>query len=219
MGEAAGGGDRRRDPPPTHLAEDQHERAREQVRRTWTPIARSVLANLESGRREQVSVAELLVLARALNVPPIQLIFRVGRVERSEPLPDRVFDSWTAAKWFTGEGPLPSEDEREPRDADWDGWQGTATPLRLYRFHDSYLEQRRAKVDELARHRAETVQDNDGLDRDAQARHVLQVEAELRSLDEVIRTLRDQMRYSGVTPPKLPTELSELETARRSRGG
>src|SRR5271166_3235178 len=37
-------------------------------------IPRSVLANLESGRRENVSVAEIVVLAAALNVSPIELM-------------------------------------------------------------------------------------------------------------------------------------------------
>ena len=46
------------------------------------PIPRSVLANLESGRRETVTVAEVLVLAAALDVAPIDLICPSGSISR-----------------------------------------------------------------------------------------------------------------------------------------
>ena len=51
------------------------------------PIPRSVLANLESGRRDTVSVAEVLVLAAALDVAPIELICPVGFDKQTEMLP------------------------------------------------------------------------------------------------------------------------------------
>ena len=56
------------------------------------PIPRSVLANLESGRRETVSVAEILVLAGALNVAPIELICPVGYDKEIELLPGPQLD-------------------------------------------------------------------------------------------------------------------------------
>ena len=52
-------------------------------------IPRSVLANLEGGRRDTISVAEVLVLAAALNVSPLELIFPVGFDEQMEILPGR----------------------------------------------------------------------------------------------------------------------------------
>jgi transcriptional regulator with XRE-family HTH domain len=67
------------------------------------PIPRSVLANLESGRRETVSAAELIVLAAALNVAPIELICPTGYDEQAEILPGRMVDSLSAVRWFTGE--------------------------------------------------------------------------------------------------------------------
>lgn len=39
------------------------------------PIPRSTIANIESGRKETVSLQELLVLAEALKAPPITLIY------------------------------------------------------------------------------------------------------------------------------------------------
>lgn len=39
------------------------------------PIPRSTVANIESGRKETVSLQELLVIGRVLNIPPITLIY------------------------------------------------------------------------------------------------------------------------------------------------
>ena len=51
------------------------------------PIPRSVLANLENGRREFISITELLVLAKAFDMPVLGLIFPVGDIEQVEALP------------------------------------------------------------------------------------------------------------------------------------
>jgi len=52
------------------------------------PIKRSVIANLETGHRETVTVPELLVLGAALNVSPALLAIPVGRSESVEILPE-----------------------------------------------------------------------------------------------------------------------------------
>ena len=70
------------------------------------PIPRSVLANLESGRRDTISVAEVLVLAAALDVAPIDLICPVGFDEQTEMLPGALMDPLSAMRWFTGEWKL-----------------------------------------------------------------------------------------------------------------
>lgn len=63
---------------------------------------RAVLANLETGRRPSVSVAELLILAAALDVPPAVLVAPLGRRERTEILPG--VDPYTAdaINWIAG---------------------------------------------------------------------------------------------------------------------
>ncbi|MBP5862817.1 helix-turn-helix domain-containing protein [Streptomyces scabiei] len=66
------------------------------------PIQRSVLANLESGRRTTVTVAEVLVLARALGVPPGVLIFPVGHVAEFEVLPGAWQEPSVALDWLSG---------------------------------------------------------------------------------------------------------------------
>jgi transcriptional regulator with XRE-family HTH domain len=59
---------------------------------------RSVLANLETGRRETVTVAELIVLAKALEVAPLELLIPAGGVEM---LPGVTWSPQDAAQWFS----------------------------------------------------------------------------------------------------------------------
>jgi transcriptional regulator with XRE-family HTH domain len=72
------------------------------------PIHRSVIANLENGRRPTVGVDELLVLAKALAVPALWLLFPPD-AERVEQLPGRFTDPLTASQEFTGLGPAEME--------------------------------------------------------------------------------------------------------------
>jgi transcriptional regulator with XRE-family HTH domain len=66
------------------------------------PIHRSVIANLESGRRPVVNVAELLVLAAALGMPPLRLLIPLHD-EAVELLPGKEHNPWSALRDFTGE--------------------------------------------------------------------------------------------------------------------
>jgi len=75
------------------------------------PIPRNVIANMESGRRAQLPLVEVMVLAKALDVSPICLIYPVGFVDRMQALPDDdPMDTFDALRWFTGEGRGPGFD-------------------------------------------------------------------------------------------------------------
>jgi 8-oxo-dGTP diphosphatase len=67
------------------------------------PMHRSVIANLENGRRPSVSVAELLVLARALDVPPLRFLVPLEN-DTVELLPGEYRDPWTATNWLIDQG-------------------------------------------------------------------------------------------------------------------
>src|SRR2546421_13039945 len=60
------------------------------------PIPRNVIANLESGRRSGLTVADLLVLAEALEVPPLWLLFPLNRPAQADTLPGQEMDPWRA---------------------------------------------------------------------------------------------------------------------------
>ena len=80
------------------------------------PIKRSVLANLENGRRDFLTVTELLVLAAALGVAPTLLVFPLDDATADvEVLPSVTAPAWNAAPWFTGRRTyVPWVDERPP---------------------------------------------------------------------------------------------------------
>ena len=71
-------------------------------------ISPTVIAKLDSGHRGNVlSVAEFLVLAVALDIPPALLLFPGFPDGRVELLPG--YDAWppAAVQWLCGEEPLP----------------------------------------------------------------------------------------------------------------
>lgn len=70
-------------------------------------IPRTVISNIENGRRTNVSVAEVLVIARALGQPPGALVFPAGYVSEVEYLPEKKTDPLEAVDWWSGERPPP----------------------------------------------------------------------------------------------------------------
>lgn len=69
-------------------------------------ISRSVVADLETGRKKSIDVAELLVLAAALGVSPAQLVFPDLPKGSVEVLPGLDQESHDALRWFSGEAGL-----------------------------------------------------------------------------------------------------------------
>lgn len=75
------------------------------------PISRAVISDLETGRRRGLDVADLMVLAAALRVAPVQLLFPDLPRGTVSVLPDLDQESHDAVRWFGGEAGLltPSE--------------------------------------------------------------------------------------------------------------
>ncbi|MEU3898815.1 helix-turn-helix transcriptional regulator [Streptomyces sp. NPDC045251] len=167
------------------------------------PLGRSVIANFESGRRPTVSVPELLVLAYALGVPPLALLFPAGREATVEPLPDRTAPTWDALRWFTGEGPLPTKQpDGAPRPwavdrADAEAWQADHAGLTDYRWHERYLEEWRE--DRAAAARATN---------DATRAALLQQAA---GREAPLWDARRRLRTLGLQLPELPAELLHID--------
>jgi transcriptional regulator with XRE-family HTH domain len=110
-------------------------------------VPRSVLANLESGRRETVAVSELLVLAAALQVAPVDLLCPVGFDEQIEILPGRMVDPLSASRWVVGElefGVAGGATILRPPGA------GEESSMRLVERHAGLLEEIRAHEAEVA---------------------------------------------------------------------
>jgi hypothetical protein len=80
-------------------------------------VSPTVIAKLDSGHRGSVlSVAELLVLAAALDIPPGLLLFPGYPYGQAEFLPGRTAHAQSAVEWFAGDGRLPAgPDGKTPR--------------------------------------------------------------------------------------------------------
>lgn len=174
------------------------------------PIARGVLANFESGRRPTVSVAEVLVFARALNVPPLLLIFPLGQEESLEALPGSPAPAWASLKWFTGES------DRLPGDT-----EATSDPatVRLYRDHDRLVEEWRnarnqvfsilaAKEPRLDQLRGAGIPIPEGYD----TKFLELFLREMQNAQNAVRLVRQRMRDQGLFPPDLgPVDTAVLD--------
>lgn len=84
------------------------------------PMDRATVSKLERGLRQTLTLGELLVLAEAVKVPPIELVFPLGRASAVEALPGGVIHPWEAVKRFTGEATYP----------------GNGATMELFREHD-----------------------------------------------------------------------------------
>lgn len=67
------------------------------------PVSRSQIANYESGRRRSLDVAELLVLACALDVPALSLLFPDDPDKMVEFVPGKTMTTSGAVAEFTGD--------------------------------------------------------------------------------------------------------------------
>jgi hypothetical protein len=162
-------------------------------------MKRSVLANFEGGRRPALSVAELIVLARILEVPPVQLLFPIGRQTESRALPGDPVDTWEALKWFTGEQALVPQ----PSDSNLTLLQDAAEVF-LFRQHDadvSAVNDARRMILAFASETGEGIQDRPT---DAANPALMsQLTSTLSRAEQQLLELRRKMRELGLTPPRL----------------
>jgi transcriptional regulator with XRE-family HTH domain len=172
------------------------------------PVPRSVIANLENGRRESLSVAELLTLAAALEVAPLELLVPLGREPDAEILPGIHVPTWDAAQWVAGDRVL----ERDPEPHLHAG----AGAYALFTAHHSQVKRalRRPSKDliegdqALKEYEAEGYVPPDSL---VEYRDELRHFEEERSLARSeLRLTRKQMRDRGLEPPPLPRELADV---------
>jgi transcriptional regulator with XRE-family HTH domain len=99
-------------------------------------LNRSVIANIESGRRESVSVDQLLVLAAALHVSPALLFIPLGTAETFLVTPKLATTPQLALEWVIGGNSLEQPGAEGSLVLDWEpapSWQQQVMPIRLFR--------------------------------------------------------------------------------------
>jgi transcriptional regulator with XRE-family HTH domain len=168
-------------------------------------IPRSVIANLESGRRASLDIAELLVLAEVLGIPPVTLLFPPDSAEPVEPLPGRTMHAWHAIEWVAGEVPhFENAPEGTPQAA-LDALRGYQIVVNSALLANNLADQKRRE--------AAVIPDPDARANAMDGAMHMEWQAE-RDLEELL-VLDVRLRDRGITPPPLPPELKPGRAVRR----
>jgi hypothetical protein len=167
------------------------------------PIARSVLSKLEKKHRHTITLDEVLVLAQALGVPAVLLMFPLSHAETVEALPGKDVSPWNAIAWFQGT----SGDLDNP----WaDPQLGTNSPIHLWGAHEEFnsmLPVNARHVDETwAKVAAATTDDGREMLRDL----AKGAQARLDDSKGQLRAIRVIMRELGPVLPPLHPETARI---------
>lgn len=171
------------------------------------PLDRSVIAKLEKGHRAHVTVADWLVLARALGVAPVQLLMPFGIGDPTELLPGEDVDSVGAAKWISGEDGFPV-DGIDPTEDRWylpsGTWKTGAEPVTLCRRHRSLVQQWRERSAAVRVSWRQLQEEDTGAARDWNQ----MLEQRLSLVEASLREIRDRMRELDLNLPWISDEIA-----------
>lgn len=166
-------------------------------------LSRIVITRLENGRRDAVSTAEVSVLAAALGVSPVELIFPVGSQPDAEILPGVRVRMLDAVHWYAGEMALDVTGAaltlRTPGSAEQSGVSLLESHARLVRtWHEAAGE----VVGAISRQAA-------GIPESAERR--MAGEQYKAIIAESLRLVRGEMQRRGMILPELPPALADLD--------
>lgn len=100
------------------------------------PITRAQIANYESGRKKNLDIAELVVIAAALNTSPVNLVFPGPYDAQVEAVPREIVTEFQAAQWFSGFDSYVWYDEIGQvgdREDEWNEWRSNTSTLDQWR--------------------------------------------------------------------------------------
>lgn len=102
-------------------------------------VSRSVISDLENGRRRYVTTAELITLAAALNTSPVVLVYPGPYQNKVEILPGRHAGEFNAAEWFSGTYSYLGNDEPGPAEDPAEQWRANTETLHQWRHLDELM--------------------------------------------------------------------------------
>lgn len=161
------------------------------------PLTVDMLINIETRRlrkgqvkAREITVDELVVLARILDVPPILLLYPVGTADCVEVGNGETAPTWHAARWFVGEERLGGGSiEGDPG----------AAPVVLYRRHQTLVDEWIAAM--RLRQATPATPNTEGPLEDAGRRAVFALTG--------LQRCRAEMERFRLIPPELPPFLKE----------
>jgi hypothetical protein len=155
-------------------------------------FTRQVIMRLENQRREGVSVSELSVLAAALEISPVLLLYPVGQAEQTEYLPGHHATPFDAARWWSAEIAV---------DAKGDIWAGERrAPVALFRDHYAVLQEIPRDFTEAAYLQTRRARPGSPVENREPMFAVI-----------ALREIRQSIRDAGLQPPQLPAELAWID--------
>ncbi|MBP5868281.1 MULTISPECIES: helix-turn-helix domain-containing protein [Streptomyces] len=161
------------------------------------PIPRNVIANMESGRRANLPLVDVMVLAAALETYPVCLIFPVGYVEETQELPfQHLIPTWDALRHFTGEEEVPMYDAGLVPD---------------FEHHASLVQTALAAIEEEEQARFAAKTATSRAQQEEAERKRTKYADQAVSAKYSLRHLRRELREEGATPPRLPPALGDVD--------
>lgn len=187
-------------------------------------ISRSTLADLENGRRTTLTVAELLILAAALEVPPLLLALPLGRQEDLEILPALQMNTWDSARWWQGEAVIKGSGNASELSSDPDVdvlllAHAHADLLRMLSLLENMIMQLAALThNDPAEAKAAAIDPTDirtlanaPLSLVIGAPLIQSINGNYEQIAESLGEIRNTMREQGLIPPPLPPKLAHLD--------
>ncbi|MEU3499226.1 helix-turn-helix transcriptional regulator [Streptomyces hundungensis] len=161
------------------------------------PIPRNVIANMESGRRANLPLVDVMVLAAALKTYPACLIFPVGYVEETQELPfQQLVPTWEALRRFTGEEHVP-------------GYDAGLVPD--FERHASLVRTALAGLEEEERARFAAKTATSRAQQEEADRQRAKYGDQAIAAKYRLRILRRELREEGAVTPDLPPALNDVD--------
>jgi len=156
------------------------------------PIKRTTFSNLEGGLRKSIGLAELVVIAAALELPPTLLAVPLGQAETVEVLPGQEVSQWTAFKWFCGQSG-PGREHLAP-----------------FVEHAEWATEVLAATSNVARCKSWVGEAESDTERQRLTDQMELAERLVHSAERALLEARARIAGAGMVPPRLPTELAYL---------
>ncbi len=165
------------------------------------PLGRVTIAKLESGLRQGITPAEVLVLAAALDVAPTDLLLPIAGSATTEALPGLRVGTWEALQWFDGTLRL-SRQSAAQGEFTLTFARGTdETDASLLRKHQGYVR----AWDDPVRH--PSFPPGGELDAETMDRQRASLRLIREPIEEVLGLIRAEMSRRDMLLPDLPEDL------------
>jgi transcriptional regulator with XRE-family HTH domain len=176
-------------------------------------IHRSIIAKLERGHRQTVTLADWLILARALHVPPPLLLVPLGEPgrDRVELLPGVEVDAWQTVKWLGGRQELLADHLIRPLEPTLP--KGVPLfPLRLFEMQEQDISRWREERLGAEHWRARVDEESDEEQAAACLATAETHERYMRRLAEGVLDARRRLRGAGFDPGPLPDDVQIIDS-------